>query len=768
MELLALCAALGTGCTAPPSQTAKSSAAVVPVSKTGGSRADAFVDSLLATLTLEEKLGQLSQYSGFAAVTGPGAAEASMEQLRQGGVSSFLNVTGADSVRKLQRIAIEDTRTRIPLLFGHDVIHGMRTIFPIPLAEASSWNPDAVREAARIAAREASAYGINWTFAPMVDVARDPRWGRITEGSGEDPYLGSVMGAARVRGFQGDDLRARESIAATVKHFAAYGGAEGGRDYNVVDVSERGMREVFLPPFRAAACAGAATFMASFNEIAGVPAHANRWLLTDLLRGEWGFDGVVVGDWGGVAELIPHGIAADSAEAARRSLEAGVDIEMVSGTYSRNIPRLVRSGAISQAAVDQAVRRVLRFKQRLGLFQDPYRGADAGRERSEVLTPAHRAAARHLAQQSIVLLRNEDNTLPLSRDLRTIAVVGALAADSVSTLGSWAGIGRAADAVSVLDGIRRAVSPRTRVIYERGTDPTRSDTSRFRAAMRAARTADAVILVVGEPAWMSGEAESRASIELPGAQLELAQRIRALGKPLVVVLMNGRPLAVPWLAENAPALVEAWFLGVEMGNALSDVLFGAVNPSGKLTVTFPRSVGQIPLYYNHRRTGRPPAADSKWNSKYIDLPWTPQFPFGFGLSYTSYTYSSPRLSSETMGPRDSLRVEVTVTNTGRRAGEEIVQLYVQDEIASVTRPVIELRRFRRVPLGAGESRTVRFSLGLDDLAFYDTRMRRVAEPGSFRVFVGGSSRDVNETRFRFVTPDNNPVSAPESCAAVGN
>lgn len=724
-----------------------------------------FLDSLIMQMTLEEKAGQLTQFSGFAAVTGPGAAEASMEQIRKGAVGSLLNVVGVGPIRNLQRAAVEETRLHIPIVFGLDVIHGMRTIFPVPLAEAASWNPALVEEASRIAAREAAAYGIQWTFAPMVDIARDARWGRITEGAGEDPYLGSVMAAARTRGFQGSDLKWRESIAATAKHFAAYGGAEGGRDYNVVEASERAMREVYLPPFRAAACAGVASYMAAFNEISGVPAHANRWLLTDVLRGEWKFNGIVVSDWAGVGELIPHGIAADTAEAARRAIEAGLDLEMVSGTYASALPGLVRRGAVSTATIDESVRRVLRFKQRLGLFDDPYRGMDSTREKTDVLTPANRAVARKLAGQSIVLLRNERKTLPLSRDVGTIAVIGALAADSGSSLGAWAGIGRHTDAVTVLDGIRAAVARRTKVVYQPGvSDVMKSDTSRFKAAINAARNADVTILVVGEPRQISGEAESRASIDLPGVQLQLAQRIRALGKPLVVVLMNGRPLTIPWLAENAPALVESWFLGVEMGNAVADVLFGAVNPGGKLTATFPRAVGQIPIYYNHRRTGRPPDAENKYTSKYNDLPWTPQYPFGYGLSYTTYSYSNPELSTVSLAAGDSLSVEFTVTNTGTRAGEEVAQLYIQDEAASVTRPMLELRRFRRIPLRAGESSRVRFTIRMNDLAFYDAQMRRVVEPGYFRILVGPNSQELKEARFKLSTVNAESVPVPESCS----
>jgi beta-glucosidase len=721
------------------------------------------IDSLIALMTLDEKLGQLSQFSGFAAVTGPGAIEANMDDIRKGRVGSFLNVTGVAEVRRLQKAAVEETRLHIPLLFGLDVIHGARTVFPIPLAEASSWNPAAVQEDARIAALEASAFGVNWTFAPMVDIARDPRWGRITEGSGEDPLLGSVMAVARVRGFQGTDLRNPASIAATAKHFAAYGGAEAGRDYNVVDVSEGRMRELYLPPFRAASCAGAATFMAAFNEISGVPAHANRWLLTDVLRREWGFDGMVVSDWTGVQELIPHGVAKDSADAAKLGVTAGVDMEMVSRNYAHAIPELLTKGAVQMSTIDEAVRRILRTKYRLGLFNDPYRGLDSSRVTNNVLMPASREAARKIGQQSIVLLRNERNTLPLSKNLRSIAVIGALAADSGATIGSWGGMGRHTEAVSVLDGIKRAVSQRTRIVYEKIGDPVKNDSSKFRAAAAAARNADAIILVLGEPAGMTGEAASRSSIDLPGVQLELAQRIKALGKPIVVVLMNGRPLTIPWLAENADALVESWFLGIEMGNAVADVLFGDVNPSGKLASTFPRNAGQIPIYYNFRRTGRPPSDQDHYTSKYMDVAWTPQYPFGYGLSYTTFSYSAPRLTSSTMSPGDSIGVEFNITNTGTRPGEEVVQLYVGDEVASLTRPVMELRRFRRVGLRPGQSGAIRFDLSANDLAFYDARMRRVTEPGFFRVFVGGNSRDVKEARFELRTPNGAAIEVREPC-----
>ncbi|HKO16332.1 MAG TPA: glycoside hydrolase family 3 N-terminal domain-containing protein [Gemmatimonadaceae bacterium] len=722
-----------------------------------------FVDSVLALMTVDEKLGQLNQLSGLGEPTGPGGAPAGLDEIRRGEVGSFLNIVGADTTRALQRIAVEQSRLHIPLLFAYDVIHGYRTIFPVPLASASSWDPAVVEHAARIAATEAAAHGIDWTFAPMVDIARDPRWGRIVEGYGEDPYLGSALAAAAVRGFQGSDLRAPDAIAATAKHFAAYGAAEGGRDYNVAEVSERTLRDVYLPPFHAAVCAGTATLMASFNEIAGVPSHANRALIDGILRGEWGFDGLVVSDWTGINELLNHGVAATRADAGRLALDAGVDVDMVSEIYRRDLGALVRSGAVAPARLDAAVRRVLRLKYRLGLFGNPYLRHDAAREAAVTLTLANRAAARQAARESIVLLRNEGSVLPLRKDLGTIAVIGPLAADSGAMIGNWQAQGRAADAVPVLDGVRLAVSPSTTVLYARGAGVRDADTTGFAAAVAAARRADAVVLVIGETPDMSAEASSRASLDLPGVQQQLAAAVVRAGKPVVVVLMNGRPLAIDWLHDHVPAIVESWFPGVEGGTAVADILFGDVNPSGKLPVTFPRSVGQVPIYYAHKNTGRPPAAAEKYTSKYIDLPWTPLYPFGFGLSYTTFSYGAPRLSGTVLRPGDSLDVAVDVANRGPRAGDEIVQLYVRDEVGSVTRPVEQLRGFRRVSLRPGEEATVHFTLGMDDLAFHDTAMARVAEPGAFRVRIGPSSDRWQETSFRLETPDGRPAPVAERC-----
>ncbi len=698
------------------------------------------IDSLLARMTLEEKLGQLNQLS----VDNQPTPE-QLELVRKGLVGSFLNLTGAAATRDAQHIAVTESRLRIPLIFGHDVIHGYRTIFPIPLGEAASWDPDAVEAAARVAAREAAAAGLHWTFAPMVDIARDPRWGRIAEGSGEDPYLGSAMAAARVRGFQGADPRAPDAVLATVKHFAAYGGAEGGRDYNTVDLSERTLREVYLPPYHAALDAGAATVMTSFNEISGIPSTASPWLMTTLLRREWGFKGFVVSDWTAVAELINHGVAGTRPDAGKLALEAGVDMDMVSRIYVDDLPALVRAGRIPMAVVNEAVRRVLRAKAALGLFDDPYHGATPERERAALLAPEHRQLARRVAEEAIVLLKNDGQRLPLGASVKTIAVIGPLADDKVSALGSWPGRGDPRDAVTPLEGIKAHAGSMS-VLYAKGCGITDTATAGFAEAVAAAKQAEVAMLILGEAGDMSGEAASRADIDLPGVQPQLLEAIHATGTPIVLVVMSGRPLTIPWAAEHVPAIVESWFLGVETGPALAAVLFGDVSPSGKLPATFPRAVGQIPLYYNHKNTGRPTGPD-KYTSKYTDLPVTPLFPFGHGLSYTTFGYSDLRLSAPRIAPAGTLKVSVTVTNTGAREAAEVVQLYVHDEVASVTRPVRALAGFRRVSLKSGEARTVDFALTAKELGLYNKDLKFVVEPGKFRVFVGGSSVGGLEAEF---------------------
>ena len=707
--------------------------------ETPANRETAFVEALLKRMTLEEKLGQLNQPPSPGNNTGPAAETAGLEAIRRGEVGSILGMQGVARGCRLQKIAVEESRLGIPMLFAYDVIHGFRTIFPVPLAEAASFDPADAERSARIAATEAAAHGVHWTFAPMVDIGRDARWGRVVEGAGEDPFLGAAFAAARVRGFQGKDLGADDTVLATAKHFVAYGAAEAGRDYNTVDISERTLREIYLPPFRAAIDAGAGSVMASFNELSGVPMHANAALIDGVLRREWGFDGIVVSDYSGVMELMRHGIAADRAAAGRLGLNAGVDVDMVSDIYRKDLPAEVRAGRVSEAIVDASVRRILRAKYRLGLFADPYRYCDETRERERTLTPAHRRAAREIARDTLVLLKNEGDVLPLSKNIRTLAVIGPLADDARNMLGNWAAEGRAEDAVTALAGVRAAVSPQTRVLYARGSEIRSADTSGFAEAVRIAKEADAVLLFVGESENMSAEANSRTSLDLPGVQPELVAAVRAAGKPTVAVLFNGRPLSIEPLQRDATAILEAWFPGVEAGNAIADVLFGDHNPSARLPTTFPRNVGQVPIHYAHKNTGRPPVEADHYTSKYIDAPWTPLYPFGYGLSYTTFRYDGLRIAKAKMHADDTQRVEITVENTSARAGDEVVQVYLRDDVASITRPVRELRGFRRIHLRPGERRTLSFDLAPDALAFYDARMQRVVEPGTFTVFVGGSS-----------------------------
>jgi beta-glucosidase len=707
------------------------------------------IDALLAQMTLEEKAGQLTQWGAQLTPTGPVVRQGGEDDIRQGRVGSILGAFGVEGTRRLQKLAVEESRLKVPLLFAYDVIHGFRTVFPVPLAEAASFDPVLAERCARAAAVEAAAHGLHWTYAPMLDIGRDPRWGRVVEGAGEDPYLGAALGVARVRGFRGRP-GAADSLLATAKHFVAYGGAEGGRDYNTVDISERTLHEVFLPPFRAAVEAGVDSIMPAFNEIAGVPMHAHRGLLRRTLREEWGFNGLLVSDYTGIQELKLHGIAATDAEAATRALDATVDIDMISGFYLEQLPQLVSSGKLPVAEVDAAVRRVLEAKQQLGLFDDPYRKTDLDTEKANELAPDARALAREAGRASIVLLKNDENLLPLSKQIATLAVIGELAVDKPATLGTWHGAGRFEDTVTVLEGIQAAL-PKTKVVYARGASTQSVATSGFDEAERVARRADAVLLVVGEGEDMSGEARSRSSIGLPGAQQALFDRLRKLGKPLVVLLVNGRPLAIPEVAEHAPAILEVWQLGHEMGNAVADVVFGDVNPSGKLPVTFPRSVGQVPLYYNHKQTGRPAREPERYTSKYIDVPWTPQFPFGHGLSYTTFSYERPQLSATALDPTQTLTVTVRVANTGERAGTEVVQLYLRDDAATFTRPVRELRGFRRVTLAPGGAQDVKFALDADDFALLDEKLARVVEPGSFTVYVGGSADTSNQASFEVTT-----------------
>lgn len=687
------------------------------------------VESLLEQMTLEEKVGQLIQYT---------VSEKNLEKdvaAGEGGAVFDMHKTAAEN-NALQRIAVEKSRLHIPLLFGHDIIHGCRTIFPIPIGIASSWDPAAAELAARIAAREASALGIRWTFAPMVDIARDPRWGRIAEGAGEDPFLGSAMSAAYVRGFQGKDIGAPDSILACAKHYAAYGAAEGGRDYNTVDMSERTLREVYLPPFKAAVDAGTWTLMSAFDSLNGVPASANRHLLTEILRDEWKFKGFVDSDFDAVVQLISHGIARDPEQAATKAITAGVDMNMVDASYLKLVDA-VKGGRLPESVVDTAVRRVLRAKFALGLFEHPY--TDETRAKREVLTKENRDAARRIAGESIILLKNDGGLLPLPKAGKAIAIIGPLAASQADLIGPWGGFGRDDEVVSLLTGI---AGKGVHVEYARGCGISDGSAQEIAVAVETARKADVVVLALGEAGRMSGEAESRAFLDLPGMQEQLLEAIVATGKPVVLVVMAGRPLTISWAAAHVPAIVWPWFAGTEGGNAIADVLFGDVNPGGKLPVTIPRTVGQVPIYYAHLPTGRPPNPEDKFTSKYIDLASDPLYPFGFGLSYTKFEYSDLRIAP---GEGNTFTVSAKVKNSGSRAGDEVVQLYIHDPVASVSRPVKELKGFRRVTLAAGETRTVEFTLRPQDLSFWSDKGWTL-EPGEFEVWVGPSSVEgVQET-----------------------
>jgi len=694
-------------------------------------------------MTIEEKLGQLVQLPGGRQKS-PNSKinDDERARVRSGLVGSYLNVAGAAETRALQRIAVEESRLGIPLLFAMDVIHGYRTIFPVPLAMASSWDPELVEGAAHVAAVEAAASGIHWTFAPMVDIARDARWGRIVEGAGEDPYLGAIIAAAQVQGFQHGGLGKPDAIIATTKHFAAYGAAVGGRDYSSADISDRTLNEVYLPPFYAAAKAGSGSFMSAFNDIGGVPATANRILLHDVLRDLWKYDGIVVSDWMAVDELRNHGVAADGGEAAVLALHAGVDIDMASNLFVTALAERIRADPALAADLDTAVRRVLLTKAKVGLFDDPYRFSDAARERTSILTPQHRTAARDAALRSIVLLKNEGNLLPLAGSLRKIAVVGALANDPDSELGPWRARGNVDDVSPLLPALRSALPKGTQLVFEPGASPTSPDGTAIPAAVAAARDADMVLLVVGETFDFSGEARSRSDLGLPGAQQTLADAILDTGKPVVVLLMNGRPLAIDRLAERAPAILETWFLGVEAGPAITDVLLGRAVPGGKLPVTFPRATGSVPFYYNHLPSGRPADADlGKDSARYHDLSITPLFPFGHGLSYTKFDYGPLQLDRREVAPGGSLFVAIDVRNSGSVIGDEVVQLYARDPLASVSRPVQELRGFRRVTLKPGETRRLRFTLTPEQFAVWGAGRWRI-ETGSIELMAGSSSADI--------------------------
>lgn len=717
-----------------------------------GAGAD-LVDRLLSQMTLEEKIGQLTLFTADQQITGPGGKTPFREGIRSGRVGAVFNAYGAETTRELQAIAINESRLKIPLLIGLDVIHGYRTIFPISLGEAASWDLEAIEKSARISAIEASAEGVNWTFAPMVDIARDPRWGRISEGAGEDAYLGSRIAEARVRGFQGADLSAPDTILATAKHFAAYGAAQAGRDYHTTDMSERTLREVYLPPFKAAVDAGVATIMSAFNDLNGAPATGNKFLLTDVLRREWGFAGFVVSDYTSINEMVAHGFAKDEAQAGELAINAGLDMDMQGGVFMNNLAESVAAGRVSLDRVDEAVRAVLEMKRRLGLFDDPYRYSDPAREKAEAEKSEHLEAARDVARKSMVLLKN-DGALPIARSVKSIAVIGPLGDSKADMIGSWAGVGdRRSKPVALLEGLRARAGDAASVNYARGAGydfADKEDQAAFAEALELARSADLIIAAMGERWDMTGEAASRTSLDLPGAQEALLKELKKTGKPIVLVLMNGRPLSIAWAAENVNAILEAWYPGAMGGHAVADILFGDYNPSGKLPVTFPRSVGQVPIFYNAKNTGRPYAPErdgEKYVSRYLDAPNAPLFPFGYGLSYTKFEYSPITLSKSEIAPGETLTASVKVRNAGRYDGEEVVQLYIQDVVGSVTRPVKELKGFKKISLKRGERKTVSFTLSDRDLAFLRADMSYGAEPGAFSLFIGGSSEDVVEAQF---------------------
>ncbi|MCV2486175.1 glycoside hydrolase family 3 C-terminal domain-containing protein [Flavobacterium sp. SH_e] len=709
---------------------------------------DQKVDDLLKKMTIEEKIGQLNQYTGDNQATGPITINPNKQaEIKAGLIGSMLNVIGTKYTRGYQELAMQ-SRLKIPLLFGQDVIHGYKTTFPLPLAEAASWDLEAIELAARVAATEASASGIHWTFAPMVDIGRDPRWGRVMEGAGEDTYLGSKIAYARVKGFQGNKLGDLNSVMACVKHFAAYGAGVGGRDYNSVDMSERMLLETYLPPFKAALDAGAATFMNSFNDINGIPATGNAHLQRDILKGKWNFQGFVVSDWGSIGEMVAHGYSKDLKEAAYSAITAGSDMDMESNAYRKNLAELVKEGRVSIDLVDDAVRRILRKKFELGLFDDPYRYSDEKRAEKALSNPEHRKAALEVAQKSIVLLKNENKTLPISKSVKTIAFIGPMVKEYKENMGFWSVELPEVDynkwIVSQWDGLQNKVGKNTKLLYAKGCEIEGTNKDGFAEAVATAKQADVVILSIGERRDMSGEAKSRSDLHLPGVQEDLVKAIQATGKPVVVLINAGRPLVFNWTADNVPAILYTWWLGTEAGNAIANVLFGDYNPSGKLPMTFPREVGQIPIYYNHFSTGRPAKDENATNyvSAYIDLKNSPKFPFGYGLSYTTFDYSGLKLSSTKIKSNETIKVSFQLKNTGKIAGDEVVQLYLKDKFGSVVRPVLELKDFQKVKLNAGESKTIEFTIDKEKLSFYNNKLEWGTEPGDFEVMIGTSSADI--------------------------
>jgi len=732
---------------------------------------DAFISSLMQKMTLDEKIGQLNLLTGGEATTGSVVSAGVEAKIKNGQVGGIFSMSTPARIRKAQEIAVTQTRLKIPVIFGMDVIHGYKTMFPIPLGLSCTWDMQLIERAARIAATEASADGLNWAYSPMVDIARDPRWGRISEGSGEDPYLGSQIAKAMVKGYQGDDLSKNNTLMACVKHFALYGAAEAGRDYNTTDMSRVRMYNEYLPPYKAAVDAGAGSVMTSFNEIDGIPATASKWLLTDLLRKQWGFKGLVVTDYTAINEMIDHGMG-NLQQVSALALKAGVDMDMVGEGFLTTLKRSLQQGKVTQKQIDDACRRVLEAKYMLGLFDDPYRYCNEERAATAIYTKANRQEARAIAAESFVLLKNDNNTLPIKKS-GTIALIGPLANNKSNMPGTWSVSADFSKPVSVLEGLREAVGNNAKVVYAKGSNLTedslleqratmfgkslgrdsRSDEALLQEALDIAAQSDVIVAALGEAAEMSGESASRTDIGIPDVQRKLLETLLATGKPVILVLFAGRPMTLVWEQQHVHAILDVWFPGSEAGSSIADVLFGDVNPSGKLTATFPQNVGQIPIYYNHKNTGRPlPEGQwfQKFRSNYLDVSNDPLYPFGYGLSYTSFSYSDITLSSASLRPGQKINASVTVTNTGTRAGKETVQLYLRDMVGSITRPVKELKGFRKIELKPGESKTVLFTISVEDLKFYNSDLKYVAEPGDFKVFIGSNSRDVREADFKLL------------------
>lgn len=731
--------------------------------KNPDSKMNEFINNLMKRMTLQEKIGQLNLPSVGFDITGPTLSKGVEEKIKKGLVGGVFNTYTPIAVRKLQEMAVTQTRMRIPLLFGYDVIHGHRTIFPVNLGLAATWNPSLVETTARAAAEEATADGLNWVFSPMVDITRDPRWGRVSEGSGEDPFLGSIMARAMVSGYQQNDLTKNNTVMACVKHFALYGAAEGGRDYNTVDMSKVKMYNEYLPPYKAAVDAGVGSVMTSFNEIDGIPASANKWLLTDLLRQQWGFKGLVVTDYTAINEMVNHGMG-DNKKVTELALKAGVDMDMVGEEFLNYAEQLVKQGKISEKTIDDACRRILEAKYKLGLFDDPYRYVSEERNKKEMMSEDKLKLSKQAAIESMVLLKNQGGILPLNKE-KKVAFIGPLVKDQRNLIGSWSGAGDYKKAISIWSALEGKNF--NNILFAKGcnlVDDTalikklnphgamlRSDSlspqQLIDEAVKTAYQADVVVAVLGEPFGMSGEAASVTDIRLLPNQLNLLQALKKTGKPIVLVLMNGRPLDLSWEDENTDAILETWYAGTMAGPAITDILFGEANPSGKLTMTFPRNAGQIPVYYNHKNTGRPFDPNQKYTSKYLDAPNTPLFPFGYGLSYTTFQYSSISMSKDTLKAGEKIIASVNITNTGKRTGKETVQLYIRDVVGSITRPVKELTGFQQITLAPGETRKVSFNITVNDLKFYNSDLKYVYEPGAFKVYIGTNSEDVQAAEF---------------------